>query len=190
MTTAIKMPRLIGLSGLAQSGKDSAADFLAEQGWKRRAFADPLRAMLYSLDPLVPSPNGDWPMRLRAAIDGLGWDKAKIQIPEIRALLQRLGTDAGRATLGETVWIDQMFRQRTSWGPTVITDCRFPNEADAVKKHGGLVVQIIRPSQKLIQDSGHVSEQALAGYPFDVTILNNGTLAELGDSIRAVAARM
>ncbi|MFF9644763.1 deoxynucleotide monophosphate kinase family protein [Kitasatospora aureofaciens] len=181
---------LIGLAGLAQCGKDSAAGFLAERGWMRRAFADPLRQMLYSLDPLVPSPYGTGSIRLRMAIDTLGWDVAKVQIPEVRTLLQRLGTDAGRVTLGESVWVDQMFRQRDWWGPTVITDVRFPNEADAVKRHGGLVVQIVRPSQELIQDSNHVSEQALAGYSFDAVIVNGGSLAGLGDAIRAVAARM
>ncbi|MFE3578164.1 deoxynucleotide monophosphate kinase family protein [Streptomyces vinaceus] len=188
MTNAIKMPRLIGLSGLAQSGKDTAAGFLVDQGWTRRAFADPLKDMLYALDPLVPSQHGTWPVRLRTTIDALGWDRAKVEIPEVRALLQRVGTDAGRAILGQNVWVEQMFRKRDTWGPTVITDVRFPNEAEAVKRHGGLVVQIVRPSQALIHGSTHLSEHALRGFEFDATILNSGSLEGLGASIRSLAA--
>ncbi|MFD7738021.1 hypothetical protein [Kitasatospora sp. NPDC059800] len=181
-----KGPQLIGLAGLARSGKDSAASALVEAGWTRRAFADPLKEMLYALDPLVFSPSGQR-NRLGGLVDGLGWDKAK-ELPEVRALLQRGGTEAGRGVLGPNVWVDQMFRDADSWtAPVVIPDVRFPNEANAIRARGGLVVLVARPGQALIDGATHISEHALAYCPTDATILNRGTLADLGDQIRAIA---
>ncbi|MFJ1932656.1 hypothetical protein ACIOGZ_08280 [Kitasatospora sp. NPDC088160] len=179
-------PQLIGLAGLARSGKDSAASALVEAGWTRRAFADPLKEMLYVLDPLVFSPSGRR-IRLSGLVDGLGWEGAK-KLPEVRALLQRGGTEAGRGVLGHNVWVDQMFRDADAWTkPVVIPDVRFPNEAEEIRRRGGLVVLIGRPGQALIDGASHISEHALAYCPVDATILNTGTLADLGDRIRAIA---
>jgi dephospho-CoA kinase len=39
---------IIGLTGYAQSGKDTVANILVENyGYQRVAFADPIRALLY-----------------------------------------------------------------------------------------------------------------------------------------------
>ncbi|MGW2539648.1 deoxynucleotide monophosphate kinase family protein [Kitasatospora sp. NPDC001574] len=182
-----RAPRLIGLAGLARSGKDSAASVLVESGWVRRAFADPLKELVYAVDPLVPHPDGRGTTRLRAVVDRLGWEGAK-NLAEVRSLLQRVGTEAGRGVLGENVWVDRMFRDAESWAaPTVITDVRFSNEAEAIQQRGGLVVLVVRPRQMLIDGCGHASERGLDGYPFDATILNTGSLEQLGASIKVLA---
>ncbi|MFE2171890.1 hypothetical protein [Kitasatospora sp. NPDC059462] len=175
-------PQIVGLAGLARSGKDSAAAALVEAGWTRRAFADPLKRMLYALDPLVFGRR----TRLRELVDGIGWDEAK-KLPEVRALLQRGGTEAGRGVLGEDVWVDRLFHDVDTWtAPTVITDVRFPNEADEIRWRGGLVVLVVRPGQERIGEADHVSESALAGYLFDAVIDNSGTLEQLAASIRGI----
>ncbi len=43
--------------------------------------------------------------RVRDLVDDIGWDKAKVQYPEIRELLQRMGTEVGRALYGESFWV-------------------------------------------------------------------------------------
>ncbi len=55
---------LIGFAGAARSGKDTAASFLVERGWQRKAFADPVRNMLYALNPDLRAPGGSsaWPI--------------------------------------------------------------------------------------------------------------------------------
>jgi hypothetical protein len=64
----------------------------------------------------------------------------------------------------------------------VVTDVRFPNEADAIRQAGGVVVRIERPGVGPHTDPGgwvHESDVALDHYDFDVTVKNDGTIEEL-----------
>ncbi|WP_371671253.1 hypothetical protein OG985_28705 [Streptomyces sp. NBC_00289] len=175
---------LIGFAGKARSGKDAAAQALLDAGWTRRAFADNVRAMLYAMNPVLDdSSYRDGFTSLKYEVDTYGWEEVKEVFPEVRVYLQRLGTEGGRDNLGEDVWVDALFRDFESWGPTVITDVRFPNEADAIRARGGLVVAIERPDLTTVGEPGHVSENALAGYLFDDVIRNDGSLAQLHDRV-------
>lgn len=189
MTTPI-----IALSGYARSGKDSAARALIAQGWEHRAFADVLRAFLLAVDPLVPVsgwrrwlPWGPRVERLSALIARVGWGGYK-EVPgagdEVRALLQRLGTDAGRALLGEDVWVDATLNRPVTGEGLVLTDCRFPNEAEAVRERGGAVVRVERPGVGPV--NSHISETALDDYDgFAARLANDGTLADLDAQVLA-----
>ncbi|MGW6745947.1 deoxynucleotide monophosphate kinase family protein [Streptomyces sp. NPDC055025] len=183
---------LLGLAGAARSGKDTAASSLADCGWQRKAFADPVREMLYHLNPVLIDPLSEAGTTTVAwEVDNYGWDYVKSEFPEVRGYLQRLGTEAGRRVIDERIWIDTLFRDYGSWGsPAVITDVRFRNEAEEIKARGGLVVKIVRPSQALIDGAEHISENALGGWEFDATVLNVGTVDQLGASIRSIVASM
>jgi hypothetical protein len=100
-------PRLtiVGISGYARSGKDTLGGALVEQGFIRAAFADTIRASLLALNPLVIET-----FRVKDLVDQLGWDKAKNQYPEMRALLQRMGKEVGRDIAGNNFWLDLTFR--------------------------------------------------------------------------------
>ncbi|WJN63390.1 deoxynucleoside monophosphate kinase [Streptomyces phage phiScoe55] len=174
---------LIGLSGYAGSGKDEAAAALVVGGWRRDAFADRLRTFLLALDPWVDTYPDVGVVRLAKLVDAYGWDRAKRQFPEIRRLLQRAGTEAGRKVLGANIWVDSLMKDFDRENEAlVVTDVRFPNEADAIRKAGGVVVRINRPGVGPKEDPGgwvHESEVALDHYDFDVTVNNNGTIEEL-----------
>jgi len=65
----------------------------------------------------------------------------------------------------------------------IITDCRFPNEAKAIKDRNGITIRVNRPN---IFDAAikslaieHESETALDDYKFDYVIENNGTIEDL-----------
>lgn len=201
------MGRIVGLTGYAQSGKDTAAGFLIERGWTRLAFADILRTSLYNLNPIVRGIPG-WDesesgltqyavvsgyKRVQEIVDAHGWDYAKTQYREIRELLQRFGTEVGRALYGENFWVEMAMRQietAPSWQSTggggweqhedhivgnwVITDVRFPNECDAVHNAGGQVYRIDRGNAAV---NTHASEMHVASMPVDGVIANNGDLA-------------
>jgi hypothetical protein len=182
---------LIGLSGYAGSGKDEAAAALVVGGWRRDAFADRLRSFLYNLDPWVTVSPDVGVARLAKLVDAYGWDRAKRTFPEIRRLLQRTGTEAGRKVLGAQVWVDALFRDFDRDNEAlVVTDVRFQNEADAIRKAGGVMVRINRPGVGPATDPGgwvHESEVALDHYDFDVTVKNDGTIEELHERLLSTA---
>ena len=182
---------LVGLAGYAQSGKDTVAKILEPQGFERIAFADGLREFAYALNPVVPIERGKFtgPLvfehrRLADVVVSLGWERAKTDLPEVRQLLQRLGTEAGRAILGSNVWIDLALRDVKPGGRYVVTDVRFPNEYEAIKARGGEVWRVVRPGTGAA--NGHASESALADHKFDRVIVNDGTRVDLRRNVTSV----
>jgi hypothetical protein len=80
---------LFGLTGPPGCGKDAAADHLAEaHGFARVAFADPIRQAALILDPYIPGTG-----RLSDVVHQYGWTTAKTRWPEVRRILQLLGTE-------------------------------------------------------------------------------------------------
>lgn len=168
---------IIGLSGYAQSGKDTVASILtANYGYKRVAFADPIRKLLYELNPHLSKHHS-----LQEFVDEYGWDIAK-KTSEVRSLLQNLGV-AARKVISEDVWVDAAFNQMSKPGNYVITDVRFENEANKVKEFGGEVWRIKRPGIEAV--NGHISEHALDGYKADKILSNGGSLEELAFLVRS-----
>lgn len=171
---------LIGLSGYAQVGKDSVGRFLVEDhGFTRYAFADVLRSVLYALNPVLIVERHGWGEevgRLQEVVDEATWEIAKQENPEVRRLLQAMGTEAGRKILGEDVWVNAVFN-KIEEDNVVITDVRFPNEAQRVKAEGGYVVRVNRPG--VVAVNNHPSEVALDEWGFDYTVPNVGALEDL-----------
>lgn len=171
---------LIGLTGHAGAGKDAAAAGLVAGGWTRQAFADPVRSMALAIDPLV-----EWdvfshnPVRLSLLVAKRGWHVSK-QCPEVRRLLQTIGTDAVRVHLGEDAWVQAFDRARDRRADTVATDVRFPNEAHHIQRMGGIVIRIDRPGVGPV--NGHVSE-AVDGLSVDAVVVNDGTIEQLQDRV-------
>lgn len=202
---------ILGLSGYARAGKDTAADILvSNHGYRRIGFADPVREMLSKLDPIVGNtgseiliPNQaeyeratplntkmwlDFPalncnIRLSDVIRRVGWDNYKdTQYGfEIREQLQRLGTDAGRNLLGENIWVHAALSDVDYNDNIVITDCRFPNEAQAIKDAYGTMWRVERPGIRPV--NSHASETALDDWHFDYVLNNDSTPKNLADRI-------
>lgn len=175
---------IIALSGYGGAGKDSVADVLVEHhGFKRYAWADTLRIAAEALNPIVDMALDGKPIRYQDAIELVGYNEAKSQFPEVRTILQRLGTEVGRNLISDTVWVDatlrRIERECVSDDDIVFTDTRFLNEASAVKDAwvSSYVVRVNRPGVGPAGD--HPSETALDDYDFDHTINNNGTLDDL-----------
>ena len=174
---------ILGVCGFAQSGKDTAAGFLIERGWKRLAFADALRDSVYRLNPIVLTGPGIKNVRVQDIVDGIGWDVAKVQYPEIRQLLQRMGTEVGRGIYGENFWVDRVLAQIEPGQNYVITDVRFPNEVDAVRSVGGVVYRIYREGVGAV--NGHISDTGVDDLEIDGILLNDGDLADLEQRVLA-----
>lgn len=186
------MTRLIGLTGRAGAGKDEAAKALVAAGWTRDAFADRMRTAVLALDPWADLGDrvfGIPPRRLSELVGTYGWDHAKREFPEVRRLLQRFGTEAGREIHGEDCWVDALFSAYDHAPPAgglVITDVRFDNEARAVRDRGGLVVRIVRPDVEALP-GGHASEAGVADALVDHVLRNERSIEHLGDLVVRIA---
>lgn len=101
---------------------------------------------------------------------------------KFRLILQGWGTDFRRGIYGDDYWIKQclfkMTRQPDYVNMIILTDVRFPNEADVVHQAGGKLFRVTRclPSNN---DDIHPSEIALDNYKFDDVIENNGSMEQL-----------
>lgn len=171
-------PQIIGLNGVARSGKDTVADILHDlYGYQKASFSDMLNRALIALNPQV---SHDLTLRRYAEWEEeLGYEGAK-EIPEIRRLLQAMGTEVGRDLLGANIWVDALFKNLPNT-LTVITNVRFPNEYTAVKERGGVVWRVDRPGFEPALD--HISDRALDAYSFDSRIYNDGTVRDLADKV-------
>ena len=93
-----------------------------------------------------------------------------------RQVLQYVGTEVFRR-MHNNVWIDATMNKIQVEDPeiAVIADCRFDNEAAAVKENGGILVKLTRNVEK----DGHSSENGFTDTIFDKTIDNaNLTIGE------------
>jgi len=158
-----KDPILIGIAGKAGSGKDTVADLLAERmKFGRHSFAKPIKDMLYV---------------------GLGlMDKADELAMELygctyRKLAQTLGTEWGRKLIDPDIWLAAT-KRATMGGQFIISDVRFNNEAEFIRKYG-ILIQLERPGQDVIEESDHSSEEGVDGFHGDYRIINFGDLEDL-----------
>ncbi len=167
---------VLGFCGLAGAGKDSAAAHLVSaHGYRRVAFADGMRDALYALDPFVTTRGGTY--SLQYVVDHHGWDQAK-QLPDVRRLLQRFGTEVGREMWGPSFWVERAVAGVAPGSLVVFTDVRFPNEAEGVRALGGRVVEIRRPGAGLAGATATHASEAMA-FQADRVLVNDGTVAEL-----------
>lgn len=172
---------ILGLTGMAGSGKDTVADALVQyHGYARLAFADPLRAMALSLNPIVSCNSAIH--RLSDAVEVYGWDVAKREYPEVRAILQRVGTDMVRNHVSDTFWVDKAMDTILTAGEDqkwVVTDCRFPNEAEVINQ-AGWVILVERPGLEPLPGA-HASEAGVPDNLISFDLVNDGTIQQLAE---------
>ena len=167
---------IIGLTGYAQSGKDTVAQILVDKfGFTRVAFADPIRDFCYQVNPIVGWVAGEAIM-LKNVVDRDGWDEAK-KSDSVRRTLQNVGV-AARDNFGDTFWIVRAFEKVKDAENIVVTDVRFRNEADYIKSYeNSQIWRVRRPGVTAV--NSHVSESQMENYKVDQIFANNGTVDEL-----------
>lgn len=164
--------KLIAFCGLKGSGKSTAASFLEEEHeFQRLSFATPVKEMAMAMG-LTRDQLYD-PILKESLISEFGMTP--------REILQKLGTEVGR-NFHKNIWIDILFfkidKQYRSKDITV-DDCRFLNEAEAIRKRGGHIIGIQRPG--LVADD-HPSEREMVdqwGNMVDTVITNDGSVDNL-----------
>jgi len=181
------IPRVtcVGISGYARSGKDTVAAHLIESaGFTRMSFADPMREALVNLNPNITFAGLEDSVELKVAVERFGWEALKSLAPEVRGLMQRMGTEVGREMFNEDFWVDAALDRAEDGSKLVFSDVRYPNEADAIRKLGGKVYRIIRDG--VGPANSHPSEIGMDNYDVDVLIENNGSLSDLAEKIERI----
>ncbi len=177
--------KLIGITGLARSGKDTVAHYLwAVHEYTRIAFADPLKLAAQNIFGLT---------------DDQTWkgDLKEVVIPywgmSPRQIFQLLGTEAVKGTFGEDTWCKRWELSYSLLSGTdniVVPDVRTDMEAALLRSLGGVIVELTRNDSGLSgSTAAHSSENGLSTFA-DYDIANNGTIQDLHDAVDAVLEKM
>ena len=207
--------RIVGMMGPKGHGKDTAAEALIAKGWLRASFADPLynevaqafmvsRALLeFRLTKETPLPalalvncSSSEFVQVMLKLDelALGLTELRVAMAKPRSpreILQVWGTEYRREMFNPDYWRNQVrdkiqSEPGASW---VITDVRYPNEAELLRELGGdscKLARVVRPSLMAALDirSMHKSEVSMLTYPVDVEFENHDDkISELKASV-------
>lgn len=180
---------IVGIAGLAESGKDAAADALVSHyGFVRESMAKALRQECTAVlkNKQLPEP-AETPEDIQAII-ALGQVidvYAKPSTPQARRLLQWYGSEYRRGQ-DPDYWVEKIEPLLDHVMDLVIPDIRYANEVEMIRRHGGQVWLIKRPhSRKLTTNlHSHMSEKFCAEYTnWDLIIHNIGNLKELENKV-------
>lgn len=167
---------LIGITGKAGSGKTTLGNILVKRRFIDVAFADTLKsaaAIIFALPieyfydfELKEKPIGFWQL-------------------SPRQMLQKLGTEACRNNIDKDIWIKSLEASLSAnFSPNndiVITDVRFDNEAEMIRKKGGIVFHIVTSRESQLDDDtkAHASEVEVEFKQGDFLLWNDGTIDDL-----------
>ena len=167
---------IIGISGKKRSGKDTVYELIR---------------MLKSSDGIYPlrAAFGDQIKEEVAGVTGVDLDHIEEHKERFRPMLQWWGADFRRHYKGESYWLDKMLaKMKTIAGREVlvITDVRYPNEAELVKGAGGIMIRVER---KTGLEDAHSSENLLDNFEgFDYRLTNNGTIYDLKEKVARIVS--
>lgn len=173
----------VGFTGKMLAGKDTCANYLesAILKWKgpnytvkRMAFADSLK---------------DFCMKYLGLTKHQCYDQeGKKEYNEFwgmtnREILQRVGTEAMRNGFHPDVWAkitELKIKDAVDNGEFfIITDVRFPNEAETIIRNGGIIIEVLRPNTESNGIQNHASEQRLPINLISRQVMNDKDLDNL-----------
>lgn len=198
---------IIGLCGLIGSGKDTIAEHLvAKYDYHRLSMAESLKdcvSAAFGYDRNMLEGDTKESRLARETIDVFWAERLNIPTWSPRFALQYVGTELFRNNLHRNMWVIATERKLYKYNKVVISDIRFPNELDMLRRNNGKIVWVQRGELPTWWDTAistngyqdgrklmakeypdiHYSEYALAGQNFDCVINNNSTYDELYNQV-------
>jgi len=144
------MQKIIAITGLKGSGKDTVANFICkhDSSFKTIAFADRLKdlcALLFDWNRDMLSGRFPESREWREKQDKFWSKELNIDFTPRKALTA-VGTDIMRGTIFNNIWAI-IVKKTILDNPNinyVITDCRFANEINMIHSIGGIIIQVER----------------------------------------------
>lgn len=205
---------IIGLVGFIGSGKDTVANLFLEKNGIKDSFAAPLKDVLSAVF--------GWPRHLMEGdsiesrdfrdTPDMFWSR-KLGIANFtpRLAMQLVGTDTMREHFHKDIWINSLeYRMRCAQDDPrtiVISDARFQNELDLIRRLNGQVIWVRRGelpewydvavdanngnavSKRIMQtrySDIHQSEWDWVGYKVDHVIENNDSIESLNEKVNKI----
>ena len=202
---------IIGICGFIGSGKDTIADYLVNvRQFRRMSFAGTLKdavSAVFGWDRELLEGRTRESRIWREQRDEW-WSQRLGRDITPRQVLQQWGTEVGRQAYHDEIWVASLEnRLRNSQNNVVITDCRFPNEIQAIRQAQGLVIRVRRGPEPVWYDLAvaanrgdwvareqvnsllvHASETAWVGTEFDAVIDNNHSFDNTFQQVESVLA--
>jgi hypothetical protein len=189
---------IIGVVGLIGSGKDTIADYLVNiHEFRRDSFAATLKdavSAVFGWDREMLEGRTRSSREWREQPDAW-WSQRLGRTITPRWILQHWGTEVCRQGFHDDIWIASLENKlQNTRDDVVISDCRFPNEIQSIRRAGGTVIRVQRGEDPgwfqlavqhfchgapLTTAMPHASEWSWAGTEFDRVIDNNGSLDQL-----------
>lgn len=168
-------PPRIAFCGPRRVGKDTAGAVFKNAGYEKASFIRPIKEQLAAF----------------LKYQGAGWQTIERmlegdlkEVPSIylcdktpRYYMQRMGIYT-RELLGDDVFIHALARSIATHDPYgevpfFLTDCRFPNEEQALRNNGWRIVRIERPGLPMEEADSFVTETAHEAIAADHVLVND-----------------
>jgi hypothetical protein len=176
---------IIGLNGRLKSGKDTTYQIIkqfvpnAEQiSYAKKLKESAAASIGMTLEQVEELKNDEEAVLM--VYDSAG---NAIHSFTMRQYLQWYGTEGHRKVFGDNFWVDQALPVDTDHTDRllVVTDMRFPDEAQRVLDLGGATARVLREAET--KHSDHASEQDI-DYLIQYTLDNTGDLDHLERNVR------
>ncbi|MCK9446742.1 hypothetical protein M0Q50_07785 [bacterium] len=170
----------IGISGAEGSGKDAVCKYLQrilQEHWSIIKFVDGVKKLLNDTYP------DEWNTILWETGDRIYREGIMPSFNMTRREVIRFVAE-DKKTNNKDIWVNDLFEHKNSnlSGNYLISDVRFINEIDAIRKHNGIIIRIELPIDN--KNTEHISERELDNYKkYDEIILNDKTLKDLFNKI-------
>ncbi len=190
---------IIGICGAKSAGKNTLCNAIRslDSAYVELSFAAPLKAICMRVYGLTDAQCNDPVAKESPLAAPIALDDGLQALRELvgpcvaahgfvarkpRQVLQLIGTEYARRAY-PSYWLDALSAELASTPKAVITDCRFLNEAERIRSHGGKVVRVVRPD--LESTDTHVSERELRDITVDYEVVNR-----LDDRLMRAAAEL